>query len=117
MENEIIQLLTSQGLGTAQFILTLIVLGFILFRRGEIKNLRKELLEEIDKLRTELLWKIDNLRAEQKADSKELRREVNELRRDMEANDTKLRKAVLLLANQSIDDPERLERIKDLLTL
>ncbi|GAB6394284.1 MAG: hypothetical protein MdMp024_0596 [Bacteroidales bacterium] len=172
MDNQLMNYLTTQGLEVPQFILTLLVLAFILFRRGEIKNLRKELLGEIDKLRTELLWKIDNLRTEQKADLKELRaelkadirsikendlqhinndilnlrKEFDYLRKDMEAKlellckdmetnnaehrkdfellrtqiDAKLellRKALLLLANQSIDNPERLERLKDLLTI
>ncbi|GAB6394032.1 MAG: hypothetical protein MdMp024_0344 [Bacteroidales bacterium] len=104
---------------------------------------KKDLDEAIYNLRTELLWKIDNLRAEQKADIKDLRVEqkadiksikdndlqhinndILNLRKDMDAKMEllrkeleALRKAVLLLAQKYVDDPERLERIKDLLTI
>ncbi|GAB6394827.1 MAG: hypothetical protein MdMp024_1139 [Bacteroidales bacterium] len=100
MENELINLLTSQALGNGVLILIALTLYLIiLFRKGIVKQLVEECGIATKK-------DLDDLRTEQKADSKELNAKME-----------RMRKAILLLANQSIDDPERLERIKDLLTI
>jgi hypothetical protein len=100
MENELINLLTSQALGNGVLLLIALTLYLIiLFRKGIVKQLVEECGIATKK-------DLDDLRTEQKADSKELNAKME-----------RMRKAILLLANQSIDDPERLERIKDLLTI
>ncbi|GAB6394894.1 MAG: hypothetical protein MdMp024_1206 [Bacteroidales bacterium] len=80
------------------------------FRKGIVKQLVEECGIATKK-------DLDDLRKEQKADIQDLNGKMERMRKEMEANDAKLRKALLLLANQSIDDPERIERIKDLLTI
>jgi hypothetical protein len=101
-------------------------------QKADIKDLRVEQKADIQSLRTEQKADLDNLRVEQKAgirsikdndlqhinnDILNLRKDIDAklelLRKEMEA----LRKAVLLLAQKYLDDPERLERIKDLLTI
>ncbi|GAB6394653.1 MAG: hypothetical protein MdMp024_0965 [Bacteroidales bacterium] len=117
MENQLFNLLFSaQGLGALQTLLLAALLTFVIARKNEIKELRKEL----ESLRTELKADSKELRAEMNILRKDfdfLRREFDLLRTELNAKLELLRKAVLLLANQSIDDPERLERIKDLLTI
>jgi hypothetical protein len=117
------------------------------FRKGIIKNIiesagiatKKDLDEAIYKLQAEHKADFQSLRVEQKADIQSikendlqhinndilnLRKEFDYLRKDMDAKMEllrkemeALRKAVLLLAQKYVDDPERLERIKDLLTI
>jgi hypothetical protein len=96
MEKELF--FSAQGLGALQTLLLVVLLFFVIARKNEIKELRNA----IEGLRDEM-----NL----------LRKEFDLLRTELNGKIERLRKAVLLLANQSIDDPERLERIKDLLTI
>jgi hypothetical protein len=79
---------------------------------NDILNLRKE----FDYLRKDMEAKLELLRKDMETNNAEHRKDFELLRTQIDAKMELLRKAVLLLANQSIDDPERLERIKDLLT-
>jgi hypothetical protein len=110
------------------------------FRKGIVKQLveecgiatKKDLDEAIYKLRAEHKADIQSLRVEQKADIQSIKEndlqhinnDILTLRKDMDAKMEllrkemeALRKAVLLIAQKYVDDPERLERIKDLLTI
>jgi uncharacterized coiled-coil DUF342 family protein len=114
--NELVNAFFSmQGLGNT--IQSLIAAGFVylLFQKAlskqmgglkkQIDDLKKQ-IGELEKQFIRLDAKIDALRAELKGDIKDLRREMDNMR-----------KALLLVANQTLDDPERIERIKDLLTI
>ncbi|GAB6395498.1 MAG: hypothetical protein MdMp024_1810 [Bacteroidales bacterium] len=102
MENQLINMLFSaQGLGAIQALLLVVLLAFVIARKNDIKELRKE----FGYLRKDLDYKFDALRRDMDAKTDAIHREVNNLR-----------KAVLLVAQKYVDDPERLERIKDLLT-
>jgi hypothetical protein len=100
MENELINLLTSQALGNGVLILIALTLYLSSSSAKALSNNSSKNAASPQKK------DLDDLRTEQKADSKELNAKMEHMR-----------KAILLLANQSIDDPERLERIKDLLTI
>jgi uncharacterized coiled-coil DUF342 family protein len=113
MEKELFNLLFSaQGLGALQTLLLVVLLFFVIARKNEIKELRNELeglRDEMNLLRREL----DNLRKEFDL----LRREFDLLRTELNGKIERLRTAVLLIAQKYVDDPERIERIKDLLTI
>ncbi|GAB6395143.1 MAG: hypothetical protein MdMp024_1455 [Bacteroidales bacterium] len=96
----LLSFLTPEGF-IAILLAIVIIAPYILFffRKGIVKQL-------VEKCGLATKKDLDDLRREQKADSNELRREVNNLR-----------KAVLLLAQKTLDDPERIERINDLLTI
>ncbi|GAB6394654.1 MAG: hypothetical protein MdMp024_0966 [Bacteroidales bacterium] len=113
MDTELFNLLFSaQGLGVTQTILLIALIGFSLFRRNEIKELRKEM----DYLRKEMDYKFDVLRRDMDAKIDALRRNMDAKTDAIHREVNNLRKAVLLVAQKYVDDPERLERIKDLLT-
>ncbi|GAB6393884.1 MAG: hypothetical protein MdMp024_0196 [Bacteroidales bacterium] len=130
MDNQLMNFLTSQGLGNGVLILIALTLYLlILFRKGIVKQLVEECGIATKKDLDEAIYK---LRAEQKADIKSIKdndlqhinNDILNLRKDMDAKMEllrkemeALRKAVLLLAQKYVDDPERLERIKDLLTI
>jgi hypothetical protein len=84
MDNQLMNFLTSQGLGNGVLLLIALTLYLIiLFRKGIVKQLVEECglatKKDLDDLRTELLRKIEKLQAEQKADIKELRRETDNM--------------------------------------
>jgi hypothetical protein len=108
-------LFSAQGLGVAQTILLIALLWFSLFRKGEIKELRRDmndLRKDMDANSALLRKDMDALRLATQADVDALRKEIKNIKEN-DLFHTKM--AILLLAQELIKNKERFERIKDML--